>query len=102
MYYTYVLYSLRDGRWYTGATSNLRERAPYPCGTGRVREHETGRVRSTRHRRPFQLVYYEACLSEMDARRRERYLKTGRGKRYIRQRLQAWLEGISLDKLERH
>ena len=61
MYYTYVLYSLRDGRWYTGATSNLRER---------VREHETGRVRSTRHRRPFQLVYYEACLSEMDARRR--------------------------------
>ena len=93
MYYTYVLYSLRDGRWYTGATSNLSER---------VRDHETGRVRSTRHRRPFRLVDDEACLSEPDARRRERYWKSGRGKRYIRQRLQAWLERISPDKLGRH
>ena len=93
MYYTYVLYSVRDGRWYTGATRNLRER---------VREHESGRVRSTRHRRPFRLIYYEACLSEADARRRERYLKTGRGKRYLRQRLAVWLEGIVHEKLERH
>lgn len=55
MFYTYVLYSLRDRRWYTGATGNLMER---------MHQHEKGAVLSTRHRRPLRLVYYEACLRQ--------------------------------------
>src|SRR5947208_13754399 len=78
MVYTYVLYSHKDGRWYTGVTKDLR---------ARMREHRGGRVLSTKSRRPLTLVYYEASLDEDDAWRRERYLKTARGKRYLRQRL---------------
>ena len=81
MHYTYVLQSAKDGRWYTGATKDLRTR---------VGDHPKGRVESTRSRRPLRLIYYEACLSDADAKRRERYLKTGKGKRYLRQRLGVW------------
>lgn len=87
MYYTYVLLSHKDGRWYTGPTGDLKVR---------VEEHSRGRVQSTRSRRPLQLAYYEACLVEADARRRERYLKTGRGKMYLRQRLAVGLLGNRL------
>ncbi len=48
-------------------------------------------MRSTAYRRPLRLVYYEACLSPDDAYRRERYLKSGRGGRYLRPRLISWL-----------
>ena len=92
MHYTYVLYSEKDGEWYTGATSDLKSR---------VREHAEGLVRSTQHRRPVALVYYEGCLHRDDAYRRERYLKTGRGKRYLRQRLARWRQSLRPDKLER-
>jgi len=93
MYYTYVLHSQRDGQWHTGAASDLG---------ARVRDHQAGRVRSTRGRRPFELTYYEASGSQADAFWRERYLKTGRGKRYLRQRLKVWLNSVRSKKLERH
>jgi len=93
MFYTYVLDSAQDGGWYTGATSDLR---------ARVQEHAAGRVRSTRNRVPVTLVYYEACLCQDDTFRRERYLKTGKGKRYLRKRLARWIAGPSANKLERH
>ncbi len=76
----------------TGMTADLRQR---------VSDHNSGKVHSTRHRRPLELVYYEACRSEPDAQRRERYLKSGRGKRYLRQRLHNWI-AESANKLERH
>lgn len=82
MHYTYVLQSTRDGRWYTGVTADLR---------ARIADHLKGRVDSTRHRRPLRLIYYEACHGEADAKRREQYLKGGKGKRYLRQRLAMWL-----------
>ena len=93
MYYTYVLYSEQDGRWHTGMTQDLR---------ARVAAHADGRVRSTHSRRPLQLIYYEACRQRGDALRCERYLKTGRGKRYLRQRLGVELVVLSQKKLERH
>jgi putative endonuclease len=93
MYYTYVLQSSRDGEWYTGATSNRK---------ARLSEHERGEVSSTRFRRPLRLIYYEACLDASDAYRRERHLKTGRGKRYLRQRMRDWQAQFSRKKLERH
>ena len=82
MYYTYVLRSKKDGKWYTGYAGDLRKR---------FREHNAGEVRSTKGRGPFELMYYEACLSKEDARRREKYLKSGMGKRYLKNRTKRYL-----------
>lgn len=78
MYYTYVLWSLKDGHFYTGWATDMNQR---------FQQHLDGKVRSTVHRRPFRLVYYEACLSAQDAQARERFLKSGPGKRFLRNRL---------------
>lgn len=93
MYCTYVLLSEQDKRLYTGTTRDLQVR---------LREHKKGWVHSTSYRRPLGLVYYRACLSADDAFRRERFLKTGKGKRYLRNRLASFLSGIGENKLERH
>ena len=93
MHYTYVLLSETDRRFYTVAISDLRKR---------LAQHTAGHVRSTAYRRPLRLVYYEACLSLEDAFRRERYLKTAKGGRYLRQRVAAWLARTWPDKLEWH
>jgi putative endonuclease len=82
VYYVYVLRSEVDGNFYTGSTPGLKRR---------FREHCDGKVASTRARRPLKPVYYEASLSKEDAIRRERYVKTGMGKRYLRNRLRAQL-----------
>jgi len=50
----------------------------------------------------MRLVYYEACMSAADAFRRERFLKSGKGKRYLNNRLSESLLGIRDNKLERH
>jgi len=90
---SYVLLSEKDGEFYIGSTSDLRVR---------VDQDDKGCVRSTAYRRPMRSIYYEGCLSADDARRRERYLKTGRGGRYLKQRLASWLTEIRSQKLERH
>jgi len=71
MFYTYVLQSKKDHKWYTGTTNDLRKR---------FKEHNTGLSTSTKNRGPFILMYCEACLSQKDAFSREKYLKTGMGK----------------------
>ena len=75
MEYSYVLFSEKDGKFYVGSTGDLRNR---------LQQHNKGRVRSTAYRRPLRLIYYEGCLRVDDAQRRERYLKTGRGGRYLK------------------
>ncbi len=77
-YYIYVLLSERDNQWYTGYTSNIKER---------IKFHNEGKVESTKNRRPLKLIYFEGCLNQQDATRREKYLKSGNGKIYIRSRL---------------
>lgn len=77
-YYIYVLLSKKDNRFYTGFTDNIRRR---------ISEHNSGKVESTKNRRPFDLVYFEGCRNKNDALHREKYLKTTYGKRYIRNRL---------------
>lgn len=77
-YYNYVLKSLKDNKFYIGYTSNLEQR------TG---EHEKGLVSSTKYRRPFILVYYEACYDQNSAIHREKYLKTTYGHRYLKNRI---------------
>jgi len=91
--FTYVLRSEVDSEWYTGSTGDLR---------ARLRLHAEGRVRSTASRQPCRLIYYEACISRADAFRRERYLKSGKGKRFLRNRLAEYLTGLRDNKLERH
>ena len=66
MYYVYIIRSKIDGNLYTGSTNDLKKR---------LLEHSSGKVFSTKHRRPFELVYYEAYKSEKDARNREQGLK---------------------------
>lgn len=83
-YFTYVLLSEKDKMMYTGYTHDLNNR---------VNDHASGYVQSTCNRRPFKLIYYEACLSRTDAINRERYLKSGMGKRYIRNRLKNFTLG---------
>lgn len=86
-HYTYVLWSKLDGDFYTGYSNNLFKR---------LSEHRRGKVFSTERRRPLVLIYYEVCGDEQDARAREKFLKSGMGKRYIRNRLKRWMEGKGL------
>jgi putative endonuclease len=79
-----VLQSKKDTKFYVGRTSDLRRR---------FSEHQNGRVFSTRNRRPLKLVYYETCIHKVDAEKREKYLKTAWGKRYIKNRLRYYLTG---------
>jgi len=81
-HYVYLLQSKKDGLWYTGCTNDLRKR---------LAEHSSGQASYTKNRGPFSLIYYEACRTAEDAYRREKYLKTGIGKRYIRNRLKRFL-----------
>jgi putative endonuclease len=82
MIYVYVLLSLKDRKFYTGYTNNLRRR---------FYEHQRGEVFSTKSRYPLKLIYYEACLNLEDAKEREKYLKTAWGKRYLKNRLKNYL-----------
>ena len=77
-YYVYVLESLSDGNWYTGYTTNSRRR---------IKEHNLGRNNSTKNRRPLKLIYFEGGLNQQDTLAREKYLKSGMGKRYLKNRL---------------
>lgn len=83
MYSVYVLYSKKDNKLYTGSTNNLFER---------VKRHNKGLVESTKYRRPLILIYYEGCLNQKDSIRREIYLKTAWGKRYLKNRLKEYLK----------
>jgi len=63
---------------YTGYTSDLKQR---------LNMHNNGKVPSTKLRRPLKLIYFEGCINQQDATRREKYLKSGNGKIYIGNRL---------------
>jgi len=83
-FYTYVLQSQKDNKFYTGYTKNLKLRFEH---------HQKGRVESTRDRRPLKLVYFEGCLDQQDATHREKYLKTFYGKMFLKKRLKSYLTG---------
>jgi len=80
--YVYVLESKKDGKWYTGCTQDLRKR---------LFQHQKGDSTATKGRGPFELIYYEASQNSEDAFGREKYLKTGMGKRYLKNRLRRFL-----------
>ena len=82
--YVYVLQSQKDGNFYVGFTKDLKRR---------LQKHHRGLVTATKHRLPLKLVYWEGCLNQADATRREKYLKTSWGKRYLKNRLNHYLTG---------
>jgi putative endonuclease len=84
VYYTYVLQSEVDGKFYTGFTKDLKLR---------FEQHNKQLVDSTKDRTPLNLIYYEACIDQNDATRREKYLKTYLGKQFIKKRLKSYLTG---------
>ena len=81
-YYTYILQSKKDNQWYTGCSLDLRKR---------LQKHSDNKVMATKNRGPFELIYYEVCKNKTDAFAREKYLKTGMGKRYVKNRIKRFL-----------
>jgi putative endonuclease len=84
MFYTYILQSEKDKKMYSGFTKNLKLR---------FEQHNKGLVESTKDRQPLKLIYYEACLNQEDATKREKYFKTHYGKVFLRKRLKSYFTG---------
>lgn len=82
-YYVYTLLSLRGNKFYTGFTTNLKDR---------LSRHARGEVRSTANRRPLKLIHYEYFVNEEDAKSREVFLKSGFGRSNLKKALQRTLK----------
>ena len=78
MWWVYVLRSVKNGRLYTGSTNDLERR---------LEEHQRGKNRYVRHGGPFELLYTEEYETRLEARRRELFLKSGRGRALLREKL---------------
>jgi len=82
MYYVYVLQSKKDKSLYVGYTTNLKNR---------MISHKKGENFYTKSKLPLKLIFYESYLSKSDAKRRENYLKTTKGKTTLRSMLKDYL-----------
>ena len=82
MFYVYVIRSQMDSGFYIGYTNDLR---------ARLRQHKAGKCCATAHRTPWKLIYYEAYLNQADAMDRERYLKSGAGRGFLKAQLRSYL-----------
>ena len=71
MFFVYILQSKKDGTFYTGITDDIQRR---------LKEHNDGRTRSTIFRRPWCLIHSEEYASRFEARKREKYWKSGSGR----------------------
>lgn len=81
MFYVYILESESSNELYIGFTQDLKKR---------FKEHNNGQNVSTKRYLPWELVYYEACINEQDARRREKYFKTSQGRRMLKARIKEY------------
>ena len=75
MFFVYVLKSLKDNKRYIGMSSNLNRR---------LIEHNRGLVKSTRNRKPLELIYFEEFENKSDALKREKFFKTGSGREFLK------------------
>ena len=76
---------MNSNKLYTGYTSNLEQR---------YNQHQSGSAESTKNFRPVKLIHYETYILDEDARRREKYLKTSDGKKFLNQQLSSYLKQI--------
>jgi putative endonuclease len=83
MHYVYILFSNKDKKFYTGSTKDLKRR---------IKEHNLGKVDSTKYRRPFSIALYECYAIKEDAIRRERFLKRSEGKDLLKKQLKDFLK----------
>ncbi|KKS82874.1 MAG: hypothetical protein UV58_C0004G0047 [Candidatus Wolfebacteria bacterium GW2011_GWC1_43_10] len=83
----YVLKSRRDGDNYVGCTNNLKLR---------LKKYNLGQAYSTKNRRPLDLIYAETFLNQQDAYTREKFLKSGWGKSYIKKVLKNYFRSKKL------
>lgn len=74
-YYVYILKSLKDSKRYIGMTSDLNRR---------LSEHNSGKVKSTKNRRPLELIYTEEFISKEEALNRETFFKSGKGREFLK------------------
>ena len=83
MYYTYLLENQKDKSWYIGYTSNLKKR---------IADHISGNgAQTTKHKLEWKLIYYEAYLNIKDVKGREKFLKSGSGRKYLKKQLNNYL-----------
>jgi len=82
-YYVYALYNKEKGFLYVGYSENLPQR---------VKVHNDGKSKSTKHFLPLKLIHYEAYINKKDAKRRELYLKSTKGRTTLRYMLKEYLE----------
>lgn len=75
MFYVYVLKSLIKDRYYTGQTNDLEKR---------LSKHNNGKVYSTKNLKPLKLVYFEKLESRLESVKREKYLKSATGRKYLK------------------
>ena len=76
MYYVYAIVAKNKDRIYVGLTKNLQSR---------IKEHNSGKTKSTKYYRPWSLLYVENLNSRLEARLREKKLKSGAGKEFLRE-----------------
>jgi putative endonuclease len=76
MYYTYILRSEKDNRYYYGSTGDLEKR---------LAEHNNKRVRATKGRTPFVIHYFEEFQTRQEAFVREMYFKSIDGYNWLKQ-----------------
>ncbi len=81
MFYVYVLLD-KNKNFYIGYSSDLK---------ARFSEHLAKKVFATKHKLPLTLIYYESCLHKYDALNREKYLKSGPGRKFLKGRLKRYL-----------
>ena len=75
MYVVYVLQSEIYKRMYVGMTNDLERR---------IKEHNNGKTKSTRYYKPWKVLFIESFSTRLEAREREKYLKSGIGREYIK------------------
>ena len=84
-YYVYILYSHKDYKLYIGFTNNLKSRLTL---------HAKGLVESTKNRLPVKLIHYEYFINEKDAKAREKFLKSGYGRKQFKEILKNTLQSL--------
>ena len=82
MFYVYLLHSAKDNGFYIGFSTDLKRR---------LSEHTRGASFATKSRGPWKLIYYEAYTEREDAEGREKFLKSGAGRRFLRTQLRHYL-----------
>ena len=85
MFFVYVLLSKKDKSFYVGKTDDI---------VRRMKEHKQGKVKSTKHRRPFIILFYEGYFLKKIVSKRERFLKSSDGRKDIRKRFDSFEEGL--------